>query len=340
MSTRMELKGRKKEIKGIHIPEAPDKAAWYRFAALADWLGFASTEITSLKGWDEGDVNIPSDRAQPSFVTAEPGELDKRRSGRPLNRAYEQSRNALSLDGVHSANKSQGRGITPFFVKRSTYLAFLGRLSFPGQTAPRTPPAGAVVEHLRETYDGSMSGQDAGHADRGQSDLAQRDASHEELASEGPSLPQTSQEYYIPEETRGEAPSIPESELLPQQWPAQWESIVEENIRRVEPQNGYGSWGSEAPSILGSSDYSTEDEEVPVGHPLRCSIEVLTFPHGPTVAHAGDEGHVPEVTSSSQIGINFILRERWLGRARKSVDRSGFGRTHCRRTYAEKTFPV
>jgi len=45
----MELKGKKKLMKGIHIPEAPDKAAWYRFIALADRLGFVSIEITSLK---------------------------------------------------------------------------------------------------------------------------------------------------------------------------------------------------------------------------------------------------------------------------------------------------
>ena len=99
----MELKGRKKGIKGIHIAEAPNKTAWCRFASLADRLGFASIDITSLKGWDEGDVDFPSDRRQPSFVTAEIGELNKRRSGRPFDRAYEQSRNALFLDGVHRA---------------------------------------------------------------------------------------------------------------------------------------------------------------------------------------------------------------------------------------------
>ena len=274
-STRMELKGRKKGIKGIHIPEAPDKAVWCRFAALADRLGFASTEITSLKSSDEGGVNIPSDRAPPSFVTAESGELDKRRSGRPFDLAYEQSRNALFLDGVHSANQSQGRGITPFFVRRSTYLAFLGHVSFPGQTAPRTPPAEAVVEHPQETHDESMSGQQ--QADQGQRDPVQCDESHEELASEGPSLPQTSQEG-IPEETREEAHPVPENELLPLQWPPHWEAILEQNIGQVEPPNGHSRWSSETPSILGSSYYSTEDEEVPVGHPLECSIMVLTFP--------------------------------------------------------------
>ena len=74
----------KNVVKGIRVPEAPDKAAWRRSAALADWLGFASTEIPSLKGWDKSDVNIPSEHAQPSLVTAEPGELDQRTSGRPF----------------------------------------------------------------------------------------------------------------------------------------------------------------------------------------------------------------------------------------------------------------
>ena len=230
----------------------------------------------------------------------------------------------LFLDGVHNADQSQGRGITPFFVRRSTYLAFLGHLSFPGQTAPRTPPNWAVVEYPQETYSESMSGQDAGQADRGQRDSAQRDASHEELASESPSLPQTSQECCIPEETRGEVHPTSESELLPQKWPPQWEAVLEENMGRVEPQSGHGRWGSEASSILGSSYYSTEDEEVLVGRPLECSIEVLTFPQDPTSAHAGDEGHVPEVTDSNKVGIKFVLREgnAWVEQENLSIDPS------------------
>ena len=169
-----------------------------------------------------------------------------------------------------------------------------------------------------------MSGQDAGQADRGQRDPAQRDVSHEESVSEGPSLPQTNQECCIPEERRGEAPPVPESELLPQQWPSQWEAILEENIGRVEPQSGYGRWGSEAPSMLGSSYYSTEDEEVLVGHPLECSVIALTFPQGPTVSHAGDDGHAPEVTDSSRIGIKFVLREGdgWVEQENLSIDPS------------------
>ena len=181
-----------------------------------------------------------------------------------------------------------------------------------------------MVKHPQETYDESMSGQDAGQADQGQRDPAQRDASHEELAPEGSSLPQTSQESCIPEETRGEAPPIPESELLPQQWPPRWEAILEENIGRVEPQNGHSHLGSETPSMLGSSYYETKDEEVLIGHPLKCSIMILTFPQNPTVAHADDEDHAPEVADSSRVGIKFVLREGddWVEQENLSDDPS------------------
>lgn len=280
-STRMELKGKKKLMKGIHIPEAPDKAGWYRFAALADRLGFVSTEIASLKCWDVADVDVPSECAQPSFVTAESGELDKRRSGRPFDLAYEQSRHALFLDDVHSVDKSRGRGITPFFVRRSIYLAFLGHWSLPGQTAPRVPPTWAAEEHPQETYNDSMSeqdaGQDAGQGDRVQEDPVQHDASLGEAVSVGPLPPRSSQERSTSEETREEARPAPDDVVLPQHWPPHWEAVLEENIERVEPQSGGGRWGSEAPSIVGSSYYSTEDEELQVGHPLEYSMEVLIF---------------------------------------------------------------
>ena len=281
-----------------------------------------------MKRWDEGDVNIPSDRAQPSFVTAELGEADKRRSGRPFDLAYEQSRNALFLASIHSADQSRGRGITPFFVRRSTYLSFLGhssfagQSSFPGQTPPRTPPTWSVIEYPQETHDEAMSGQHAEQADGGQGSSTQRDASHRGPASEDTFLPQTSQEECIPAETREEAHLAPENELL--QWPPQWEADLEQNIGRVGPQNGDDRWDSEAPSILGSSYYSTGDEEFQAGHPPECSIEVLTSPQEPTLAHTSDEEHVPDVTDSSKVGINFVLREgnAWVEQENLSIDRS------------------
>lgn len=143
-STKMKLKGRKKTMEGIHIPKLVDKLAWCRFAALADRLGFASAEIASLTSMDEAVVEVPSERAKPSFITTEAGECDERRSGRPFDLAYEQSQDGLFLENVHGEDKSQGRGITPFFVRRSIYLAFLGRLPLTDQTAPHAPPTRGV----------------------------------------------------------------------------------------------------------------------------------------------------------------------------------------------------
>ena len=123
-------------MEGIHIPEQVDKLAWCRFAALADRLGFAFAEIALLTS----AVEVPSERTKPSFHTSESGESDERRSGRPFDQAYEQSQDGLFLRDVHSTDKSQGRGITPFFVRRSMYLAFLGHLPLTRQNAPQAPP--------------------------------------------------------------------------------------------------------------------------------------------------------------------------------------------------------
>lgn len=43
---------------------------------------------------------------------------------------------------------------------------------------------------------------------------------------------------------------------------------------------------------------------------IRSSPENESLPQqGPTLAHAGDEGHLPEVADSSRVGIKFVLRE-------------------------------
>lgn len=48
------------------------------------------------------------------------------------------------------------------------------------------------------------------------------------------------------------------------------------------------------------------------------------FPQGPTLAHAGDEGHVPKVTDSSKVEIKFILRDGngWVEQENLSIDPS------------------
>lgn len=159
-STKMERRGRKKTAEGIHIPEEVDKLAWYRFAALADQLGFTSVAIASLKSMNEATTEVPSKQAKPSFVTAGSGESEERRSGRPYDRAYKQSQSSLFLNNVHNTDQSQGCGITTFFVRRSIYLAFLGHLLFGGPTAASMP----VTEEwaLQHTRDRSTSEPDPG----------------------------------------------------------------------------------------------------------------------------------------------------------------------------------
>ena len=105
-STKMERRGRKKTAEGIHIPEEVDKLAWYRFAALADQLGFTSVAIASLKSMNEATTEVPSKQAKPSFITAGSGESEERRSGRPYDRAYKQSQSSLFLNNVHSTDQS------------------------------------------------------------------------------------------------------------------------------------------------------------------------------------------------------------------------------------------
>ena len=265
-STKMELKGTKKPVEGIHIPEQVDQLAWCRFATLADRLGFASAEIASLKSMGDAAADVASEQTQPSFIIAQPGESEERRSGRPYDLAYEQSRDGLFLDSVQSTDKSQGRGITPFFVRRSIYRAFLGRLAFTGQTgAPRTPtrifewPPEAMRDHVMREQDPSLGGA----IPQG---ISHDEATQEDAASECTALSPSSQGPFPEEtrkETREEAHPMLDDRILPQEYSPDWDALREEINERLETPHGYIDWGSKP--IDGSSCYSTEDEGFQVG---------------------------------------------------------------------------
>ena len=256
-STKMELKGRKKMMEGIHIPKPVDKLAWCRFATLADRLGFASAEIASLTLMDEAVVKVPSERAKPSFITTEAGQCDERRSGRPFDLAYKQSQDGLFLENVHSEDKRQGRGITPFFVRRSIYLAFLGQLPFTGQTTPHAPPTRAAEWRPQETRHPPSNEETGG---RGEAEASQGEAAPEDTA---PAL--SSQEGPMPQESWEEALHGVGDVVLPQDFEPDKEAILEQSIERLETHDGGDGWDSEAPSIMGSSFYSDEDQGFQVG---------------------------------------------------------------------------
>lgn len=152
---------------------------WYRFALLADRLGFDSEVIRQLKAddpyriearnfllkhnppelytfdpqlFEECVEQIARTRAaavekgqwyiKPPMVVDGPGEPLPRRRGRFFQTAYEYERNYLFLDILYDAADARGKGITSLFVRRSAYFAFFGRRvpSATAEAAQGRPP--------------------------------------------------------------------------------------------------------------------------------------------------------------------------------------------------------
>jgi len=222
-----------------------------------------------LKSMDEAVVEVPSERAKPSSGTAESGESDERRSGRPFDLAYEQSQDGLFLENVHSEDKGQGRGITPFFVRRSLYLAFLGQRTITGQTAAHTPLIRAAVWHSPETGDPLSNEQAGGRGEAALGASAPIEASQGEDASEGTAPALSCREGPTSQQSWEEARQMLGDVAMPQDFEPGREALLEESIERLETHDGGADWDSEAPSIMGSSFYSDEDQEFQVGSLIR-----------------------------------------------------------------------
>lgn len=264
-STKIELKGRKKMMEGIYIPKPVDKLAWCRFATLADGLRFASAEIASLISMGEAVVEVPSEQAKPSFITTEAGESDMCRCGRPFDLAYKQSQGGLFLEHVHNEDRRYARGITPFFVRRSTYLAFLGQPPSTVQTAQHPPPTRAADWHPQETRDLSTNETIEGQGEIALADSAPTEASQGEAGSGETALAPSSQGAPIPQESWEVAPHEVDDIVPPQDFEHSREAIPEESIERLETHNGSVGWDLEASSIIESSFYSDDDQNFPVG---------------------------------------------------------------------------
>ena len=133
------------EVNGIRAIQEPDRLSWYRFAALAERLGLKSTNVAKLMSIYSGVDEVRHELSKPSYVTTGPGEAPVRRCGRPYDLAYELSHDLLFLDNMHSVDKARSHGITPFFVRRSVYLAFFGKpasMGIAGESTELNPSAG------------------------------------------------------------------------------------------------------------------------------------------------------------------------------------------------------
>ncbi len=107
-----------------------DKFALYELADLAERLEFKSIEISDLKAkyFSHANVRSQSRSSKPTFVVNEPEECSKRRCACSYDLIYEQSREFLFLDNMHSTDRSQGSSIQLVFVRRSIYLTYFGRI--------------------------------------------------------------------------------------------------------------------------------------------------------------------------------------------------------------------
>src|SRR5271170_5825862 len=97
-------------------------------ACLAASLGFASPQITELQKYPSpAPTNLITTHSRPLLVTTGSGEKKKWRCGTPTKRAYEKDGQFLVVGLLHSETEEEGEGITSFFVRKSMYLAFMGR---------------------------------------------------------------------------------------------------------------------------------------------------------------------------------------------------------------------
>ncbi|KFY86464.1 hypothetical protein V500_07610 [Pseudogymnoascus sp. VKM F-4518 (FW-2643)] len=163
-------------------------------AVLANRLRFESNEISALMlqsldreiardallraqnqdlyDYDDGDIDSHVEQILGLFATAKPRNTEQLcpalisdspdaagpRCGFPNEEAYARDRKFLYISNLHADQEEQGESITSFFVRRSVYLAFFGRLpemSTHCSFSPAPPPNAEVAlemdeERLRE----------------------------------------------------------------------------------------------------------------------------------------------------------------------------------------------
>lgn len=121
-----------KEPQGENIRAIPkkeaDKAVLRKFAELAQWLGFESLEITTLKEYLHSTPAAPTHTpSKPVLVTSGRGEIKSRRCGLPRKQTYEEDSEFLYLNNLYGLGDDHGEGLTSFFIRRSVFFAFYGR---------------------------------------------------------------------------------------------------------------------------------------------------------------------------------------------------------------------
>jgi hypothetical protein len=173
----VKTKKKKKLLAKARTPNA-NEAKLSDFAVLANKLRFESNEITALKlrssdreiardallrarnqdryDYGDGDIESHIEKILGLFATARPRNTEQScpalvsdgpdtagpRCGFPDEEAHARDRRCLYISNLQSDQEEQGESITSFFVRRSVYFAFFGRLAETSTTHsnPAPPP--------------------------------------------------------------------------------------------------------------------------------------------------------------------------------------------------------
>lgn len=258
---------------------------------LAERLGFRSAQIRRLKSRYSKYAKVPShsELSRPTLVIDGAGESAERRHACPFDLAYEQSRGFLFLNNMYSVDNSQGSSVTPFFVRRSIYLSFVGRLvsGHSNSDSPTThsrvgeshaaltsTPQGLPSDQSQRTHDeDKLIGQEQGSENDPDPDIHSEPQDEQTTREVSEEMRYESEERYSREqednpeyidETQGYVDQLPDlthlfdgppppQSLQPYRKPPSIEDIEDGAINE---NNGDRNWDFTPPSIISSSFYS------------------------------------------------------------------------------------
>ncbi|EHY57104.1 hypothetical protein HRR83_002604 [Exophiala dermatitidis] len=123
-----------------------DTTGLFEFAVLAHRLGFESPEIHELM---DSPPPLSASKEHVTFVDDANPDTKVKRCGTPYGKHHQKDRRLLFLENLHNASIQELGEMSSWFVRRSSYLAFFGKLA-------RTFPLGVVTgtansEQARET---------------------------------------------------------------------------------------------------------------------------------------------------------------------------------------------
>ncbi|TVY13719.1 hypothetical protein LARI1_G009020, partial [Lachnellula arida] len=124
-------------------------------------------------------VPMPSDYSSPALVSENPNATGNR-CGFPDEDAQEQDSKFLFITHLHNESEEQGEEITSFFVRRSVYLAFFGKLADLGMAEAEQQKRREQETREQETREQERLGQER----LGQERLEQERLEHERLERE------------------------------------------------------------------------------------------------------------------------------------------------------------